>query len=221
MNLIKFFKQRWIGILFVASFAFVGLMMFTVGTVSLARYTTSQEVEEDAGVANIGIKTFELVPRGNEYWNGVEANNPEANGLKVDYNLFIPGFDIPGPHLRLNLESEVSYRVYLKVTQPKTFPTRIIDSETVKTVSFSIADEWKQTDSTENKDGTITYIYEYDYFFRAGETYNYTDTGEGEIEILEDDKIYVSEYYMADKSATASKPELKLTFEAFIRQAMA
>ena len=90
-------------ILLRTAFVLVGVTVFAVGSFSLARYVSSEEAESSAGVARLGIKVFEL-----------KDGDLRAN---IDYTQVVPGFDIPVPCISLHLESEVSYTLYLKVTE--------------------------------------------------------------------------------------------------------
>lgn len=93
-------------ILLRTAFVLVGASVFAVGSFSLAKYVSSESSEGSGSVASLGIKLFELK----------EGSLLES----VDYRQAVPGFDIPAPRISLHINSEVSYTLYLKVTEGST-----------------------------------------------------------------------------------------------------
>lgn len=169
-----------------------------------ARYVTSDDANDSGNVASVGIESFDLF----EHADGVES---------IDYTKVVPGADIPGPHIQLEINSQVSYTLYVKVTAIN-FPP--VDGNGVEagTVSYSLSDAWRLVNTATEQKGDDKYtVSTYEYIvsgegeaqscvFEAGTPY------EMEIEILKDDVIYISQYY--DPQTT----KFTLAFEAYIRQ---
>lgn len=186
-------------ILFVISL----LAAWSVGEV-YARYATSGDSDDTGNVASVGIESFELF----EHGNGVES---------IDYTKVVPGADIPGPHVKLKIDAQVNYTLYVKVTSVN-FPPADGDGNEVQTVSYSLSETWRLVNTTTEQKGNDKYTvstYEYivgtegentDCVFKAGTPY------EMEIKILKDDVIYISQYYDPDTT------KFTLAFEAYLRQ---
>lgn len=87
----------------------LGAAVFVAGSVSLAKYVYTSSLNDSAGTASIGIEVFELDQYG-------------STEQYIDYTQIVPGSDIPGPHIKLRLNSEVSYTLYVQVTETGDFP---------------------------------------------------------------------------------------------------
>lgn len=191
-------------ILLLPSFMLIGILVFIAGTVSYAKYVSGEESKQSAGIANMGVELFELV----EYGKPV-------NELKIDYTKVVPGADIPGPHIRLMINSEVSWTLFVRVTQTG-LPLKGVNEHDreIDTIYYEMSENWAQVPGQE---GLYRYIVndpkesEHDYVFKPATVHDYT--GESEIAILAGDMIYVSQYY--DKAS-----EFTLSFEAYIRQTL-
>ena len=187
-----------------ASFILVGIAVVAAGTVSYAKYISGKESKQSAGIANMGVELFELV----EYGNPV-------NDLKIDYTKVVPGADIPGPHIRLMINSEVSWTLFVRVTQTG-LPLKFVNEHDreIDTIYYEMSKNWAQVPGQE---GLYRYIVndpkesEHDYVFKPATVHNYT--GKSEIEILANDTIYVSQFY-------DQRSKFTLSFEAYIRQTL-
>lgn len=170
-----------------------------------ARYVTSDDADGTGNVASVGIESFELF----EHAKGVES---------IDYTKVVPGADIPGPHVKLKIDAQVDYTLYVKVTAIN-FPPADGEGNEVQTVSYSLSeDTWRLVNTTTEQKGNDKYtVSTYEYIvgteggkqncvFKAGTPY------EMEIGILKDDVIYISQYY--DPQTT----KFTLAFEAYLRQ---
>lgn len=87
-----------------SSFFLLSVIVFVVGSVSYAKYLSANNMDDASGIAHMGVEIFEL-----EKYGSYAAN--------IDYTQAVPGADIPGPRISLKLESEVSFTVYLRVTE--------------------------------------------------------------------------------------------------------
>lgn len=186
-------------ILFRASFILAGVAVIAAGSVSYAKHLSAEEAKQSAGVANMGVTLFELVENGNA-----------ANDLRIDYTKVVPGADIPGPHIRLKINSEVSWLLFVKVTT-NNFPIMGVDADgnEMETVTYEMAEGWKQVGAPTVKGNVTEYTYQYNYVFLPAVEHDYT------IGILEDDVIFVSQYFNHETASNFS-----LSFETYIRQFM-
>ena len=176
-----------------------------------AKYVTSDNSSNSAGVAGVGVEIFSLAEHGQTV-------------VGFDYSNVVPGVDIPGPHIQLKINSSVSYTLYLKVT---TFncPTYIdVEGEQVQVVYFDMTADWEPVESV-TVDGYTVSTYKFvvgtadtvsNYVFKAGEEYSYVD--DNEITILKDDVIYVSERYGEFRDSEDLSFSIK--FEAYILQVL-
>ena len=175
-----------------------------------AKYVTADNSSNSANVAGVGVEIFNLVEHGKAI-------------AGADYSKVIPGVDIPGPHIRLKINSEVSYTLYLEITA-RNFPTYInVDGQQVKVVYFDLTDDWELVNTAQAGSNT-TYTYKYvvdktnnvnNYVFKAGETHSYVD--EDEITVLQNDVIYVSEKY-SELYGNSDQLSFFLKFNAYVQQ---
>ena len=187
------------------------LVTFSVSGV-YAKYVTSGSASNSANVAGLGVEIFNVVEKGKEVGG-------------IDYSKVIPGVDIPGPHIQLKINSEVSYTLYLEITT-RNFPIYInVDGEKVKVVYFDVTDDWELINTVEDNGYTIS-TYKYvvgttdgvnNYVFKAGEAHTYVD--DNEITVLKNDVIYVSEKY---GKLYGSSEELSffIKFNAYVKQVL-
>ena len=208
----KFFKSSLGRILFGMTFVLLAVLLVVAGTLSYAKYINTEEEKQSAGVANMGVELFEFV----EYGNVPEGTI--VKDLKIDFTKVVPGADIPGPHIQLKINSEVSYSLFVKVTATprdpgKTFPLMWSGE---KVVEFNMSEKWEKV---EGQEGLYRYIVKSangvnDCVFKPATKYDYT--GIDEIQLLEADVIYISQYYpFYDPSY-----EFTLSFETFVRQVL-
>lgn len=177
-----------------------------------AKYATSDNSSNSANVAGVGVEIFNLVEHGKAV-------------AGADYSKVIPGVDIPGPHVQLKINSEVSYTLYLQITT-RNFPIYInVDGEQVKVVYFDVTDNWELINTVE-VGGNTTYTYKYvvdntdntkNYVFKAGVEHTYVEANE--ITVLKDDVIYVSERY-SELYGNSENLSFLLKFEAYIQQVL-
>lgn len=194
----------------------LSLAVVAVGTFSYAKYVYNSETEDSASAASMGIEIFELEERGTTIQN-------------IDFTKVVPGADIPGPHIRLKINAEVNYSLFVKITQSKVMPTYTYFDEfghevEEPSVAYLMSEDyWTPYGNPYDVDGNKTvYTYKYNFVFKAGQKYNYTNDKyegyktEGEIKILYGDVIYVSQYY--NEYYKGNPQNFTLSFETSIRQ---
>lgn len=177
-----------------------------------AKYVDAGKSSNTANIAGLGVELFNLVEHGQAI-------------AGIDYSNVMPGVDIPGPHIQLKINSEVSYTLYLEVTA-RNFPIYVnVDGEQVKVVYFDVTDNWELIKTVE-ADGETTYTYKYvvdktnnenNCVFKAGKEHIYVD--EKEITVLKDDVIYVSEKY-GDLYRKGEDVSFSLRFKAYVQQVL-
>lgn len=216
-------------ILFHAALALVALAVSAVGSFSLARYISSGGMDDSATVADLGIKIYKFSDR-------------QALVENIDFTQVVPGADIPAPHIELKLQSEVSYTLFVKVTttgfsQWETDTqdnTKIIGAKVIgknhndkehEWVKYTLGERWDYVTSSyddENNVRTSTYKYNLatdvkndpaDYVFKPTKSYDFT--GDDELQILDGDVIYISQYYDHKKAE-----KFTLSFETYIHQVL-
>ena len=209
-ELININKRSFASVLFRTACILLIITILAVWSVSVvfARFVNSDNSNNSADVAGVGVEVFNLV----EYGQAVAG---------IDYSKVVPGADIPGPHIRLKINSEVSYALYIDITVHNK-PTYINDDgEEVDAVYFDLTDNWEFVKAVENG-GYTTSTYKFvvdktnnvkNYVFKAGEEHTYV--GNNEITILQDDVIYVSEFYRNSGNGAFS-----LKFEAYIQHVL-
>ena len=104
MNIKKYFKNKkrvWIACIVLS---ITVLVVFAVSEV-YAKYISSHNSNNTPNLAQVGITEFELV----------NYQGKTSDILKYDYTKIVPGADIPGPHINLKINSEVSYTLFLRV----------------------------------------------------------------------------------------------------------
>lgn len=193
-----------------------------------ARYIAAGSVDGAANMASIGIEVFDLV---------------QSSGKVV------PGADMAGPYIKLQLDSEVSYTLFVLVKVPKVDYIEFggdnmsfDDDSGDVLIKCAMSASWTLTgDEYEvTEDGVEYTVYKYkyivssdngvnNYIFRAGTPFKTTDD-EGKdaaqtIKILQDDTIYVSENFskiLFDKDDEKDKDfgKFSLKFEAYIQQVL-
>lgn len=243
----KILKKTYRSILYwsVCALIVITLVAFAISEV-YAKYVTSGGLNDSANVAGVGVEVFELVGHGDHGTEDTFVAEWNNTGRKYECNLLIPGVDIPGPHVKLKINSDVSYTLYIKVKVPKnvgclSFVNAVdqplpddeeVDDKEEKTVFLKMNRHWVEERAyREKSDDYIVYTFKYsltdaatvpDYVFKAGVEYVH-DTDETEIEILNDDRIYVSDKfdYSAFKHETVNAVDFTLSFEAYIRQVIA
>ena len=177
------------------------LLMLTLLTTCMlsrlhAKYIVYDSRYDSARVASAGIGKLEL-------WEHEAKETAENSGVyeldnkktvtKNEYKKVLPGVDIPkDPYIELEISgSEVSYELYVKVVKSTPFP----DS-----VTFALTNDWELVDSADG-------IYKYKSVFEAGTAYQGV-----KIQILKDNKLYVSELY------DGKSQNFSLTFSAYLMQ---
>ena len=217
-------KQPLGKFLFWLTFGLILFTLLTAGVASYAKYVSSQESNNVAGVADMGIEIFELKE------HGVTFDN-------VDLTKVVPGVDIPGPHIKLKMYSEVSWAVYVKVTE-RGFPVadeldyrpgnkitgRGNDGRLHNVVIYDVSADWELVDVEKSKDpdGTMHYVktYRYNEVFQPATSYDLTDSTTA-IQFLAGEYIFISEHYGNydyENGGNKPGPQFGLTFEAYIRQ---
>lgn len=206
-HIFKNVLSRTVGILLVVTV----VIALSIGVV-YARYVNLDKSNNSANVANVGVEIFNLVA----YGKAIEG---------IDYSNIVPGVDIPGPHIQLKINSEVSYALFLQVTVCNC-PTYVnVDGEKAEVVYFALTDDWELINTvTEENYTTFSYKYIVDttddvnnYVFKAGENHIYVDSNE--IKILQDDVIYVSQNY-SDIYGNGEDLSFFIKFESYIQQVL-
>lgn len=215
-------------------FALTALTVWSVSGV-YAKYVDAASVNGSAGVAKMGIATFELmehelidISADLDEITGDEINYSSLYDLHPDntvqnntYSKVIPGTDIPkDPFINLQLSSnEVSYQLYV-VVEENGFIYEDEDGEEYRIpVVYELTEDWKVFH--ESEDGTtVTYIFTgklskvENGVFLAGEGYNFTvDSENGPIQILKDNKIKIGQYFNSEAGIKFS-----ITFTARLEQ---
>lgn len=213
--------------------AVITLCVFAVSEV-YAKYVSSGKSDGSANVAGMGIEVFELVDHGN---SKLADHGKDEPSIKYDCTKVIPGVDIPGPHIKLKIKSEVSYTLYVKVKVPNVDCIKFGEDDNnvtaVKkpTVTYKMAGNWvEDVEHRVKENGYTVYTYKYsvakdsapgtDFVFKAGEEHVY-DSPDTEIQILDGDKIDVSQYFSYKDFDHKNYPDVTdftLSFETFIRQ---
>ena len=165
------------------------LTMITAWSVTgvYAKYVSSSTTNETAKVASMGVFKFEVSEHEpiididymikNNALHGLHDTNTVTN--YTDYSDVPPGVDIPKDiSVRMHLEAEVNYELYVRVTKSDKFPS---------TVTFEMADGWTQVEGDET-------LYKYNVVFKATEKYG-SETKDYVVGILKDDKLIVSDQY--------------------------
>lgn len=201
-NNAKHTKRSAGGVLYWAVSVLLVLTLFTTWMACglFAKYLVGGDDKDSARVAATGVKTLELLEH---RVKNVSDVDPTTVYTFVDgkftskgntYDTVPPGYDIPkDPFVRLELvDAEVDYRLYLRVTKSTDFP---------KTIDVKLRDCWQPVPG---QDG----VYVYNVYFDAGQ--NYACTGDDVIYILENNLLYVSQFY-------AGEP-FTVSFEAWLAQ---
>ena len=188
-----------VGILFIFT-------MLTTWLVSglFAKYTNEESQSDSARVAGAG--NVELCEHKADLKNGIYVLDENEEVTKNKYEKVIPGVDIAkDPFVKLDFKNaEVRYALYVKVTENK-IPTYKpnVDSDPVKTVKYGVTEDWDLQNKLSNTDKGV-YVYKYNKSIDQ----NFV----GNIKILKDDKLYVSEHYFGNGQG------FSLVFEAWIEQ---
>lgn len=209
------------------------LTMMSIWLVSgiFAKYTVNDHSSNSARVAAFGsveVKEHKAIPKtvgssgdvGSVYNSGEYADMLYELDLDDEvgsntYDVMMPGVDIPkDPFVRVTT-GEVDCELYIKVSE-KNIPEKYQDrnGETHKPIVTYTVDPsiWqKLPDDQQDVDGVI---YKYSSVIDANST-------EQIISILEDNKIYISQYYDADGLYNAKAPksdDFSLTFSAWLVQ---
>lgn len=222
----KIFNKSYRNVLYLAISCFVIVaLLIALSSTSLAKFISSHNSDQSAGTAKMGIETFELIEHGKH--GEKDDTTVKGTQLKYDCKKIIPGVDIPGPHVKLKIESEVSCALYVKVNVPNVTCIKFGDGKptATQTVTYKMADGWEAEGASE----TVTvggveytvYTYKYANVFNPATKYNHTEeTGAlGEISVLDGDAIKVSQYYKSSSEDGVSQ-KFSLTFNAYVRQVL-
>ena len=185
-------------ILFRTAGALLILTMLSIWLVCglFAKYVISDYMMDSAQVAKSGIGTMELLEHEAELDNGIYKLKDNAEVTENTYNKVIPGVDIAkDPFVRLKINSDVAYELYIEVAKSEYFPD---------TVTYELTEDWIEVDATKG-------VYKYKDTFEAGASHD------EKIKILKDDKLIVSEHYVG-KNQNGDNQTFTLTFNAWIVQ---
>lgn len=193
------------------------LTMITAWSVTgvYAKYVSSSSISQTSQVASMGVIKFELSEHKPVIDIKYMVENNALHGLSKDevimgscstyYTDVPPGVDIPKDiAVRMVLASEVNYELYVEIKKSENFPT---------TVTFKLADGWEKVEGQEN-------LYRYTKVFQAGKTYG-TSAENYVVEILEDNKLIVSDKYTGKTASTNGSytgGSFGLEFVAFLKQ---
>lgn len=169
-------------------------------SITYAKYVKSSPDADGANVAGVGVNKLEVKEHKpiNDLDYMIKNNvlhkldmSTEIGGNYSQYNDVPPGVDIPkDSFVNLDIESEVTYELYLLVTKTSNFPS---------TVTFSITSDWEEVP---NGNG----LYKYKGTFASG-THHVK-----KIEILEGNKLTVSDKYSA--------VSFGIEFEVYLKQVL-
>ena len=205
-----------------------------------AKYVDAASVNGSAGIARMGIVTFELKehkakPIHDDLNNALETDMlykllkneaPLGPGEKNEYNTVIPGVDIPkDPYINLEFaNNEVSYELYVKVEKKNL--SEGVNPDYLKYITYDVTDDWEKYDTKE--DGTVIYRFQrtdvekniVNGVFRAGTPYEFKfdATKDTSIHILKGDKIKVSQYFNSEPDENDNSAKFSLTFTAYLQQ---
>lgn len=154
-----------------------------------AKYVNTEAYSESARVAAGGV--IDLWEHEATLNNGIYELDENVKIKKNTYNKVIPGVDIAkDPFVSIDLQNaEVSYELYVQVTESKEFPA---------TVTYSLTNDWELVNASKG-------IYKYKSILNKGFS--------GDIKILKDDRLYVSEHYVGNNK------EFSLAFNSWLKQA--
>lgn len=235
----KAVKKSFGSILFWAVCILLVFAALTLWGVSYAKYVSGGDNGDSSKVAYLGVEVFELKEHKattDDVSEMVNKNvlhildmDTEVSGSGESSYIVPPGVDIPkDPFIRLTINSEVSYELYVKVTC-KQFAPSDSNGNSEELVVYYLADNW-ELDQSDEENGVYTYRYIVDsnatdaakFTFIAGESYNYNNGNE--ISILKNDMLYVSQKYYAPDEGTKESLDKKesltfsIKFEAYIQQ---
>ncbi|MCH5183118.1 MAG: hypothetical protein J1E00_03000 [Oscillospiraceae bacterium] len=201
-NNARYTKRPAGGVLYWAVSVLLVLTLFTTWMACglFAKYLSTNDELDSARVAATGVKTFELLEH---KVKNVSETDPTAvyefvkdefTSKGNTYDTVPPGYDLPkDPFVRLELvDAEVDYRLYVRVTKSEDFPD---------TIDVKLRDCWQPVPGQKD-------VYVYDGYFDAGQ--NYDCTGDKVIYILDNNLLYVSQYYAGET--------FDLSFEAWLAQ---
>lgn len=188
-----------------------------------AKYITTGNDNDSARVAKTGVVKAEILEheaynkdksgiyelRNDEKNTSDSTLHKEVNGNK--YTEVLPGVDIPkDPFIRLEIDSEVDYELFLRVTESEYFPEKVtyeIDKVNWKLVSEDTKNHTRIFKYIGNADGVIN---------------GYIDAGKHTIlidKILVNNKLEVSQYYDADAEYKKDdNGKFTLSFDAWLKQ---
>lgn len=231
----NFIKKSYKAILYWAVFAIVAITLIALSATSLAKYVVSESADGgSANVLGVGVEELELVTdwqmrpgTGGDPDPGKDPDDPDIGSgsgnqaaINYDASKIIPGVDIVAPRIKLKINSSVNYSLYIKVSVPKfdfvNFGGTEGDISKTTTLVYKMTDKWVEEESLRITTTEYTvYTYKYNlgegFVFEAGESYSYED--EEAIRILNDDTIFVSQYFKGKDIEG-----FKLSFEAYVRQ---
>lgn len=205
-------------------FALTAISSWAVSGV-YAKYIGSNSVDATAGVARMGVVTFELLERkvkdvsteldkiiGTDEDPGLDmlyefTDEYVKPGEGNKYEKVIPGTDIPkDPFINLELKNnEVSYELLLEVTETGFIlePTYDGKDGTYRLIDYKLTDDWELV-GEKVQNGTSLYRYVgnaegvVNGVFLAGTPHKYSKEADSAIQILVGDKITVSQYFNSE-----------------------
>lgn len=183
-------QHSMINILFWAVGILLLLTLISVHLVSgtFAKYVIGGDYSDSAHVASMDGQLVLLEHRAN-LENGEYKLDETEEVTENKYNFVIPGVDIAkDPFIKLDIDTEGTYELYIKVLESDSFPS---------TVTYSLTADWELVDAENG-------VYKYKSVFST----NTSDT----IKILKNDKLYVSEHYVGNSQ------EFTLSFRAWLVQ---
>lgn len=153
-----------------------------------AKYMVGDNYSDSAQVAGTNSQ-LTLLEHEASLDNGVYKLNNSKEVTGNTYDKVIPGVDIAkDPFIRLEIDSTITYEMYIKVKESEAFPD---------TVTYELTDDWELIDP-------VNGVYKYKYVLNTQMN--------GEIKILKGDKLYVSEHYVGNAQT------FTLTFSAWLVQ---
>lgn len=160
-----------------------------------AKYVITYPYSDHAHVAASG-GSIELKEHEANLNNGIYKLDETKEVTGNTYEKVIPGVDIAkDPFIEVTIkDSEVTYELYIQVVKSDYFPD---------TVTYKLTDKWELVDAAKG-------IYKYKDVLN--------NPFSGTIKVLENDKLYVSEYYVG-KDKNGKNLEFSLSFNAWLESA--
>lgn len=182
----------------------VVLLASVAGGAAYAKYVTDVKLNQNKVTINASLGTIELIEhKAVRLVNGdydllddtaYAVGTEQHQHVTANAYILLPGLDIPkDPFVRITGKTTIEAYVFVEVVGE-------LDDDSG--ITYSLTADWTKLENvTGAHDGTV-------YVYKAAITNTFGDKGNGDIQILKDNTVYVSQYL--DKSVK----DLTLTFYA-------